>query len=220
MSLSLKDAFRTMNFMDSTITALSYYIKDTNNAVKVVEKHNKKNVNPDAEDVELDMTTERMFANTTLVDIIFLTKEFVNEKSKLSVSIENAKRELKINNDLTLDSAIETAKKNRDLANTLKTLVDIKSAETKKIGNSFKFNINGEQVKYQYEIISVKTIDFDRNIVNEQYKKLLDKADKLSNLIENAMLKECVNYEFSYSIHDSVTDIVEKYIASKAGKEE
>jgi hypothetical protein len=66
-----------------------------------------------------------------------------------------------------------------------------------------------------YEVTVVKTIDFDWNIINSNYKRLLLEADSLSSEIEKAQIKECVNYDFAYSIHDSVTDIVDKYIASK-----
>jgi len=219
--LSLKESFRIMNNLDSTINSLSYYIKDTNNAVKVVEKHYKSKSNSDTTDEEIDMTVVRTYPNATIVDIVYLVKQLVEEKTKLSLAIEDAKKysialDYKENDErLTLDSAVETAKKSRDLANTLKNLVDLKASETKKIGNSYKFNINGDQTVYKYDIEVVKTIDFDRTVVNDNYKRLLDKADTLSTQIESVMLKDVVNYTPKYSIHDSLTDIVDKYIASK-----
>jgi hypothetical protein len=204
-----------MNHLETTISSLSYYVKDTNNAVKIIEKHYKSKSNTETTDEEIDVTTERAYSNATLVDIIYLLKQLVDEKTKLSLAIESAKKNLKLNSGLSVDSAVETAKKTRDLANVLKTLVDIKASETKKQGKAYKFNAEGNQMPYYYDINVVKTIDFDRNTVNENYKTLLATADKLSTEIEVAMLNDCVSFEPKYDIHDSVVDIVDKYVANK-----
>jgi hypothetical protein len=225
MSLSLKESFRTMNFLDATITSLSYYVRDTNNAIKVTEKHYKSKSNSETTDEEIDVTTERTYPNASVVDVVYLINQLIKEKTKLALAIEYAKKFMSLGYDeddesLTLDSAVEAAKKSRDLAIILKNLVDLKSSETKKKGVGYKFNVEGNETTYKYDIDVVKTIDFNRVTLNNTYKKLLDRADKLSTLIESAMLQEKVSYEPLYSIHDSVTDIVEKYIASKVGKEE
>lgn len=220
MSLSLKESFRTMNFLDNIINSLTYYVRDTNNAIKVTEKHYRSKSNSDAIDEDIDATTERTYKDTSIVDIAYLIEKLIEEKTKLALAIGEAKKWNTIDykeNDksLSLDSAVETAKKSRDFANVLKTLIDLKSSETKKQGVDYKFNAEGNQMPYKYDITVVKGIDFNRNNINALYKKLLDKADKISTLIESAMLKEIVEYECPYSIHDSVTDIVEKYTASK-----
>lgn len=218
--LSIKESFRNMNFLESTINSLSYYVKDTNNAFTVKEKHYKSKSNSEAIDEEIDMTSIRTYPNVSVVDIAYLIKQLVEEKTKLSLVIEDAKKSISLDwkengRNLTLDSAVETAKKSRDLANVLKCLVDLKSSETKKQGTGYKFNAEGNQTTYRYDIDVVKTIDFDRTIINENYKKLLDKADKLSTQIESAMLKEIVDYAPLYDIHDSLSEIVDKYIANK-----
>lgn len=220
MPMSIKEACRYQNFIDSNITTLSYYIRNTDNAFTVKENHIKSKSNPDTNDEELDMTTERQY-NCNVVDIAFLINQLVEEKLKLSNAIDSAKRSIvidyKVNgNTLTLDSAVEHAKRSRELANTLKTLVDLKSSETKKSGTDYKFNVEGNQVQYRYNIDVVKTIDFDRDVANKLYKKLLNKADTLSTKIESAMLLENVNYEPLYDLHDSVNEIVDKYLNSKS----
>lgn len=219
MSLSIKESCRYQNFIDSTISSLSYYIRNTDNAFKVKENHIKSKSNPDIQDEELDVTTERQY-ECSVVDIAFLINQLVEEKLKLSNAIDTAKRETIIdfqvnNNTLTIDSSVEHAKRCRELANTLKTLIDLKSSETKKSGSDYKFNVEGNQVAYKYNIDVVKTIDFNRETANDLYKKLLNKADILSTKIESAMLQENVNYTPIYDLHDSVNEIVEKYRISK-----
>lgn len=219
MNLSVKESCRYQNFLDTTINTLSYYIKNTDNAFKVKETHAKSKSNPDTQDEELDVTVERQY-NCSVVDIAFLINQLVEEKLKLSNAIDSAKRESVIdysvnNNFLTIDSAVEHAKKSRELAATLKTLVDLKSSETKKSGSDYKFNVEGNQVAYKYNIEVVKTIDFNRETANDLYKKLLNKADTLSTKIESAMLQENVKYTHVYDLHDSVNEIVEKYLANR-----
>jgi hypothetical protein len=220
--LSLKESFRYQNFLDTTINTLSYYIRDINNAIKVKETHLKSKSNPEIQDEEIEVVTERKF-NCNVVDIAFLIKQLIDEKEKLSKEIDKGKKSYSLNlsigeDTFTLDSAVESAKKTRELANNLKSLVDLKSSEAKKTAKDYKFNINGDQVPYQYNVNVVTTIDFDRNVANDLYKKLLNKADTLSTLIETNMLKEVVEYETLYELHDSVNEIVDKYIENKANK--
>lgn len=219
MSISIKEAFRYMNFLEKNITTLSRYISDTNNAVTIKELHLKSKSNSDTSDEELDITKEKLYP-CNVVDITFLVKQLVDQKLNLSLSIEDAKRDLLLDwkedgVKLTLDSAVEYAKKNRDLANNLKYLVDIKSSERKATGTDYKFNVEGNQVPYKYNIEVKTEIDFDRNNVNDLYKKLLNKADTLSTQIESAMLSECVDYKAIYDIHDSTAEIVDKYLLNK-----
>jgi len=219
-ALSLKESFRQLNFLEKNISTLSRYLSNTSNAITIKEIHQKSKVNQDAVDETIDMTAERTYPNASIVDIAFLVKQLVDQKLELSLEIENAKRNLVLEwtengVNLTLDSAVEYAKKSRELADNLKSLVDIKSSEGKKTGSAYKFNVEGNQVSYKYEILTTNTIDFNRNNVNDLYKKLLNKADTLSTQIESSMLKNIVEFVPTYDIHDSVAEIVEQYLSSK-----
>jgi len=219
-ALSLKESFRQLNFLEKNISALSRSLSNTSNAITIKEIHQKSKVNQDAEDETIDMTAERTYPNASIVDIAFLVKQLVDQKLELSLAIETAKKNLFLDwtengVNLTLDSAIEYAKKSRELANNLKSLVDIKSSEEKKIGSAYKFNVEGNQVSYRYDILKTNTIDFNRNHVNDLYKKLLNKADTLSTQIESAMLQNIVEFNGLYDVHDSTLEIVEQYLLSK-----
>jgi len=219
-ALSLKESFRQLNFLEKNISTLSRSLSNTSNAITIKEIHQKSKVNQDAEDETIDMTAERIYPNASIVDIAFLVKQLVDQKLELSLAIETAKKSLILDwtengVNLTLDSAIEYAKKSRELANNLKSLVDIKSSEEKKTGSAYKFNVEGNQVSYRYDILKTNTIDFNRNHVNDLYKKLLNKADTLSTQIESAMLQNIVEFNGLYDVHDSTLEIVEQYLLSK-----
>lgn len=213
---SIKESFRTLNILDRHISSLTSYIRNTNNAVKIKEVHLKSKSNSDVTDEELDVSAERTY-NCSIDDITFLIRQLIDQKLGLALAVESAKKDLildwKENGiNLTLDTGVEYAKKCRELANNLKSLVDLKSSETKKQGKDYKFNAEGNQTPYVYNIEVKTTIDFNRDNVNDLYKKLLNKADTLSTQIESAMLKEVVEFKSIYDIHDSIAEIVEKYL--------
>ena len=218
IAISLKESFRTLVYIDKTISSLTSYLSNKNNSISVIESHLKEKSNPEAKNEELDTTTIKEYPDASTVDIINLVKNLIAEKTKLEISVELAKRDIVIetkdNKNLSLDSAISNAKQSRNLANVLNSLINIKTDEKKTVAQGFKFNINGEEVPYRYDVVITKTINFDRNIVSDNYKSLLEKADKLSISIEKAMMEEIVEYEFPYSVHDSVADVVSKYLSS------
>jgi len=217
-TISLKESFRVLSYIDKTISSLTSYLSNKNNSISVLEQHLKEKSNPEAKNEELDTTTIKEYPDASTINIINLVQNLIAEKTKLEISVELAKRgiviETKDNKNLSLDSAISNAKQSRNLANVLNNLINIKTDEKKTVGTGFKFNINGEEVPYRYDVVVTKTINFDRNIVSDNYKQLLEKADKLSISIEKAMMEEIVEYEFPYSIHDSVVDVVSKYLYS------
>jgi len=217
-TISLKESFRTLVYIDKTISSLTSYLSNKNNSISVIEQHLKEKSNPEAQNEELDTTTIREYPDASTVDIINLVQNLIAEKTKLEISVELAKRDIVIqtkdNNNLSLDSAISNAKQSRNLANVLNNLINIKTDEKKTVGTGFKFNQEGNETSYRYDVVVTKTINFDRNIVSDNYKQLLEKADKLSISIEKSMMEEIVGYEFPYSIHDSTADIVNKYLYS------
>ena len=217
-TISLKESFRTLVYIDKTISSLTSYLSNKNNSISVIEQHWKEKSNPEAKNEELDTTTIKEYPDASTINIINLVQNLIAEKTKLEISVELAKRDIVIqtkgNDNLSLDSAISNAKQSRNLANVLNSLINIKTDEKKTVAQGFKFNINGEEVSYRYDVVITKTINFDRNIVSDNYKSLLEKADKLSISIEKSMMDEIVEYEFPYSIHDSTADIVSKYLYS------
>lgn len=222
MSLSIKESFRYLNFMDTMIDSLSSYIRNTSNAIKVVEKHLKSKANSEALDETLDVTEKRKY-ECQVEDIVFLIRQLIDQKLQLALAVEQAKKNLVLNwtengVHLTLDSAVEYAKKNRDLAKQLKTLTNLKASETKRQGMGYLLNVEKNQTSYRYDIEASTTIDFNRNAVSELYKSLLNKADTVSTQIEAAMLSEVVEFTPIYDVHDSESDIVETYLKNKQAK--
>lgn len=216
----MKESFRYHTYLDNAISSLLQYIRTDGNLFTVTETHQKSKVNQDAQDETIDVTTERKF-DCKPEDIAHLVKDLISEKLNLSLAIENGKKYRSIGfnkdgNELSLDSAVELNKQSRSLINNLKYLVDLKSSESKRSGRDFRFNVSGDQISYQYDVEVKRVIDFDRNVIKDLYKKLVAETDMISTKIDEFMLNpHAVTFEPKYTVHDSVEDVVEKYLASR-----
>lgn len=210
--MNIKEACRYQNFLTRVISELNDYLIEGSNVVKIKERHLKSKVHKDAQDEEIDNTPVRRY-DIPVNTIINFVNELINEKLRVSMAIEKAKRLIRINwvennEQLTLDTAIEHNKNIYNYANVLKPLIKIKTTETKIQGTDYTFNAEGNQVTYVYPIERVKSVDFNKEQTRELYKKILVKADKISTEIDTAMLKDIVDYIPKYNIHDTVEDLL------------
>jgi hypothetical protein len=111
-------------------------LRDDNNLTKITEEHQRSKSNIDVQNETINMTTERTY-NCEIKDIVYLIKQLIEEKLKLSLAIEDAKKNIKLDwvengSNLTLDSAIEFNKYYHNIIDNLKRLIDLKSSESKK----------------------------------------------------------------------------------------
>lgn len=217
--MNIKEAGRYANYLNSMIFHLSMQLNMDDNLYKTTEKHLRAKANPDAADEELEKINDAKLA-CSVNDLAYLIKSLIDEKNQLALAIEAGKNSIRLNwkednTNLTIDSACEYNKNLREFAGKLKQISNCKNSETKKQGTDRKFNVEGNQVNYYYDVEIKKTIDFDRDVVVDLYKKTLDKTDEISKQIDEALLKDVVAFEATYSLYDTFEDIIEKYIASK-----
>jgi len=215
-TISLKESFRILNILDQHTSSLLSYISNKSNSLKVEEIHLKSKVTENQDEV-IDQTTERQY-KCSVTDISFLISQLISQKLELSLSIENAKKDLFLDwqengENLTLDTGILFAKKSRELSNNLKYLLDLKPSEAKSFGSDFIFNVEGNQVQYKFPIEKKTILDFDRNEINTLYKSMLNRSNTLSIQIEKAMMQDIVEFIPIYDILASTSEIVEEYLA-------
>lgn len=213
--MNIKEAGRYANYLNSMIFNLSMQLTLDANLYKTVEKHLRKKSNPDAEDEDIEVINETKIT-CPVNDLAHLVKTLVDEKNRLALAIETAKNSVQLdwvedNIHLTIDTAVEYNKNLREFALKLKQISACKNSENKRQGTGRKFNAEGNQVNYYYDLEVTKTIDFDRQVVVELYKKTLDKTDVISRQIDEALLKDIVKFEPTYSFYDTMEDIIEKY---------
>lgn len=213
--MNLKDAYRYSKFVDSLISTINRNFHYSANFIKTVETHKKTLADANAVDEIVNVITEKTF-DCDIKGLLKVINMLITEKAKLSISIDNAKSTAEVDwkEDgvfLSLDSAINVNKSYRDLAERLAMIKDVKNKNHVKSGIGYRINNEGNQTTYRYNIDTVDTIDFDREFVLEEYKKLLTKADKISSAIEEVMASDIVKFDPKFSLYDTDKDIIAKY---------
>lgn len=202
--MKLKESFRYMNYLESLMNGGLSLLYNDSLITRVKEIHQRKKVNADDEDeiIEDANPSELNFdANT----VIAFVNAVLTEREELSKAISVAKQLTSVDIDL----ATSNNKKKQILIERLKTMAMIKSSEKVVKKTGYKFNTDGNQVPYYYDMKSVTTIDFDRNHVKSLIKKLSDECDRTSLEIDMALLNTDVNFEPKWSLTDTLEDICE-----------
>ncbi|HLO11341.1 MAG TPA: hypothetical protein VK190_03680 [Pseudoneobacillus sp.] len=217
--INIKDAGRYANHLEGLINSIQsgclYY---PSNYMKTTENHLRSKAHADVPDEVVVPVVNRIFT-TQAHNIAHLVNKLIDEKLRLAMAIEKAKAASTIQweengEKLTIDAAVEYAKRLRGFALSLSKLNNAKTTEDKRNGIAQKFNVEGNPVSFSY-IIEVKNeVDFDKDVVRNLYKKDLEKADKISSLVDQAMSAQIIDFEPVYDIHDNYEQIIAAYEAN------
>lgn len=203
----LKEAFRYQNFINRIISQTMSYLSYDKNVTKITQEHMRKKVNPEAENETVDMTTTRQFTYE-VNDMIRFLERFMEEREMLTAAISAAKAGCAVD----IDAEIANNKTRQSIVSTLNKMAAIKPNERVTRATDYKFNAEGNQVPYTYEVKEVSTIDFDRNRVKAIAKEAAAKCDEVSANIDKIMVELAVDYTPWYSVNDSYEDVVEQFL--------
>lgn len=203
--MNLKEAFRYMNFLENLMYEGFTFLDTEEFVTRTKEIHLRSKTNPDIEDEVIED------ANPSEVDfnantVIYLEEEILKERESLSKAISKAKQKSKIDIDL----AIASNKKRQAFIGMLRELGKTKSSERIVKESGYKFNSEGNQVSYVYDVKKITTIDFDRNKVKKLIKTLSEQCDKVSCDIDRNMLNTEVEFEPKWALTDTIEDICEE----------
>lgn len=205
--MNLKEAFQAQNKLESLFEFVSGYLGDGKNLVSVTEKHFRSKAAEGQQDEKINIVVEDKFPPDKVIDFFLV---LIDEREKLARAIHAAKSSMTFD----LDSAVDVNKKRHLAAERLRTLRNFKSSSLleKNAGVGYVFNKDGNQTTYRYDIERVKTIDFDRNRVRELIEQIQDKADKVSNEIDAALISTIVNYKLPFNVHATSYEIIEDFV--------
>lgn len=204
--MNIKEAFRYQNFLDKLLSTTTDYLSYDSNVTKTTQEHLRKKANPDAEDETLDVTKDREIdcSVNTLVDFC---QSIITEKENLGKAIDVAKSDC----ELDIDNSVAVNKKKQDVARIFSHMSNIKAKEKIKEGTAYKFNVEGNQTTYNYDVKEVSVIDFDRNKVKAIAKKLLKESDEVSTNLDKIMVDKEVKYMPEYDVNDTYEDVLEQF---------
>lgn len=203
--ITLKKSFELQNFLKSLFDKALNILSYTENITVSTQEHMRKKVYAEAEN-ETIIKPKRIDYDFTINDLIQFTCVVQNEMENLAYAINQAKHQ----NEKDFDAMITSNNRKRELLNRLLTMSTIKSKENMITGSSVKFNEEGNQVAYCYDIKETTLIDFDRNKVKAIANKLRKELDETSTAIDIMQLETMVDFESKFEIGDSLEDCVDK----------
>lgn len=199
----LKETYRYQNYLSNLINEAITMLRVIGFVTTTKQFHNRKKVNSDAENetiiVEKPYTVK--YTPNQLIDFVVAA---IKEKEKLSTAIEEAKKKAEID----IDSSLSTNKIKQDFMNCLKSMARIKTCERKSMGTSYKFNADGNQVPYQYEVNETTAIDFQRDDVQNLIKKYQKETDTISTSVDRIEVTVEVEYNPRWDINTLLDDAV------------
>lgn len=199
----LKEAYRYQNFLSELISSAQIYLCKKDFITKTEQTHNRKKANPEAEDEKIEVKTSYNVDFTPMQLVDFINKA-LNEKQKLFNAILVAKR----NTEIDIDSSIAMNKIKQSYISVLTSMTKVKSSESVTKGSAYKFNADGDQITYYYDIDNITTINYDRNDIRGIIKKLQKETDEVSVKLDAIQSTVQVDYEPIWDLSDSLEDVV------------
>ena len=203
--MNLKDAFRYQKFLNKLSEDAICSIINRVNCLRTTKTHKRSLVKPDADDYTETIANENPFI---VDDLIAFMKELSIEKECLTCQINIAKNSC----DFDIDSLIETNKIKQNMCKAIKTALGITPLSYTEKAKDYKFDINGTQIPYYYDVEIDEERTFDGDKAKTIMKNAIADCDKTSKLIEKMMINTEVNYPATYDVNDDFVDIVVDFI--------
>ena len=201
--MNLKESYRYANYLDSLLRRAYSYLNSNGFVTTTVEEHLRSKSNPDVDDERIEVKSP-YDVEFTPNDVINFVVKVLNEKEKLSDAIAKAKSTTEID----IDNAVAMNKKKQQFVGVLNEIADIKPSETKTTGKAYKFDINGEQKPYVYDVNRKTSINFDRNDVRKLVKKYLKETDEISAKLDLIEITTQVDIEPKFDVNDKFEELV------------
>lgn len=201
--MNLKESYRYANYLDNLLSTAYTYLKNKSFVTTTTQTHLRSKANSEASD-EVVEVQKPYDVDFTPMDIVDFTVKVIDEKEKLADAIAIAKA----NTEINIDNAVAMNKKKQYFASVLNNMANIKANESVTTGKAYKFDINGEQKPYIYEISSVTQIDYDRNDIRNLAKKYLKETDEISAKLDAIEINTILKFEPKYDINSSFEELV------------
>ena len=201
--MNLKESYRYANFLDKLLTTAYTYLNNKGFTTSTKQNHLRSKANPDATDeiIEVQKPYDVDFTPNNVIDFVV---KVLNEKESLANAIAIAKA----NTEINIDNAVAMNKRRQGFISVLNSIVNIKPSEKQTTARDYKFDINGEQKPYIYDVNSKTSIDFDRNDVRNLIKKYLKETDEISAKLDLIEITTQVDFIPKWDINEKFEELV------------
>lgn len=201
--MNLKESYRYANYLDTLLNTAYRYLQNDGFVTTTKQNHLRSKTNCDAAD-EIISVQKPYDVDFTPNHVINFVVKAIAEKELLADAVAKAKAGTEIN----IDNSIAMNKKKQRFVSVLNNLANIKPSEKSTQGTDYKFNQEGNQVKYLYTVEETTQIDFDRNDVKALIKKYNKSCDEVSAKLDEIEIITVVEHNPQFDINDSFDDIV------------
>ena len=202
--MNLKESYRYANFLERLLNAAENHLYKDDFVTTTKEDHLRSKANKDAEDELGVVVAKQIDVNFTPNQVVDFIVKVIDEKEKLFTAIADAKAATEIN----IDNAVSINKRKQCIISVFQTLADRKPKEIQTTGRDYKFDINGEQKPYNYNINKIISIDYDRNSIKNLIKKYRKECDEISAKLDEIEINTQVSHNCLFDINDSFEDLV------------
>ena len=178
-------------------------------ALRVTKNHLRSKANPDAENTaEIIDPTDYI---PTKAYVKFM-QQVIELKAALTEAISNAKSGL----DFDIDAAVEANKLRQSAHKALKRTIAVnKPYERTEQSSDYKFNVEGNQVTYYYDVDITAVEMFDKKWLRDVTRELISEADAVSAKIDMAMVNTLVDFTPVFDVNDSFDDIISEFVETE-----
>lgn len=205
--MNLKESFRYQKFLDTLLSQARRSLVDPDHILKVTKKHLRNAANPDAENVEEVVELDTPFFPND--DVIRFMEWLVEERQKLSTAIGRAKASV----GFDIDAAIDANKFRQIVYSGIKGMLSYNASKSKTQGRDYRFNINGDQTPYYYDIEVTKEEAFNREASRDVMRRMITEADQVSADIDAALINIQVDYDPKFDVNESFDDVMTAFTA-------
>lgn len=209
--MNLKESFRYQNFLEGLMNEAGSSLMSREHSLTVTKRHLRNKANPDAQDVEETVDVGEFYKNDDVMSFMMM---LVDEREKLTSAIGRAKASV----GFDIDAAVETNKFRQILAARIKAMLRFSTSKRTEQGCDYKFNVEGNQTRYVYDIEVEATEAFDRDRAKDVAREMMSKSDKASAEIDAALINTQVEYEPPFNVNDSFDDVMEEFLAEREGR--
>ena len=207
--MNLKEAFRFQNRIQQLMEEAQGILRWEKNVVKVENTALRHKVCSEAEDETTIETPETEFSEN-ITDIACLLMYLLEERGRLTYAIRTAKAGM----DVAFDGEVSLNTKRQELAAMFRRMSEMRSSEMlyPNGGTGYKFNAEGNQVRYHCDLKKVTTINFDRNKIRSFAVGLSKKADQVSAELDRQLVNTQVDYLPPFDVNDTFADVLSWFI--------
>lgn len=213
--ITLKKSFEVQNYIGRLIEEGISIMSYNDNMTITTQEHLRSKALAEAADetVVKPKSKEYDFTPDELINFVwFLNKE----REKLTSEINKAKLDDERTEEY-YDTYIATNNKRRRLLSALTALTGIKKSKDEiRHGTGTKFNADGNQVSYLYDIKESTKINFNRDNVVSMTQSLRDEINSYSEYIDYMQINIMVDYDYPLSVGVSFEEAISEWIDKQA----